>query len=117
MDCKNVTSFSRLPDDYRVKFGVLMALLAFISSIENLMVLVVLLKFTVLHTTCNKILRSLALANFMTGLVALHAVQLLNNDARCLAWCSSIYVSLYIVRPMPTSYQATIIVYENEHFI
>lgn len=92
MEARNVTVLSHviepvsllnyLPDLWRIIFGVLMAIISILATVENGIVLFTIFKFQVLHTTVNKILSSLALSDFLTGVcvASLFSLQLLDDS-------------------------------------
>ena len=77
------STLGNLPDDtWSNVLGGLMCVITATASVENFIVLLVLQRFKTLHTASNKILASLAMADFLTGaiLAPLHAAQYLNKD-------------------------------------
>lgn len=79
------STLGNLPNEYWSNvLGSLMCIATISATLENLLVLVVLSKYSVLKTTSNKILASLAMADFLTGatVAPLHAVQYLSEDVR-----------------------------------
>ena len=57
-----------LSEGWQAGFGVMMMVIAVTATLENLLVLVILYRNRHLRTASNKILRSLALADFLTGM-------------------------------------------------
>lgn len=70
---------SSLPYNWKILFGVLIAIFSFLATIENGIVLVTIFNYQILRTTSNKILSSLAMSDFLTGasVGSLYAIQLL----------------------------------------
>lgn len=56
-------------ESFRRAIGFLLAIASMMATFENAIVLIVLLKYKVLHTPSNVILASLATANFLTGFI------------------------------------------------
>ena len=82
MNC-NRYSLENLSDQYwREIFGILMAIISFAATVENALVLLTLHKYKELHTPSNKILASLAVTDFLTGITIalLFSLQLLNDQ-------------------------------------
>lgn len=81
MSCNS--TLDHLPDVYwRYLFGSSMALIGVITTLENLLVLLVLNRYADLYTPSNKILGSLAVADFLTGCIVapLHVIQYFDSD-------------------------------------
>lgn len=69
-----------LPDNWKKIFGVLMAFVSFLATVENGVVLITIFKYQALHTTSNKILSSLAMSDFLIGVTValILSLQMLN---------------------------------------
>ena len=75
------TTLSHLPnDEWKYTFAFLCIGVAVLATLENLVVIVIVFRNKILQTPSNMILLSLAVSNFLTGLVLapLYAAQLLH---------------------------------------
>lgn len=76
------TTLERLPTrDWNLAFGVLLAIVSVLAVIENGFILLLFYKYQKLRTASNKILASVAIADWLTGLTVgpLYSAQLLSE--------------------------------------
>lgn len=72
---------SILSNNWKLSFGILFGIISLVATVENAVVLVTIYKYEALHTNINKILSSLAFADFLTGscVALLFSLQLLSD--------------------------------------